>query len=195
MSGGVRDEERRGAGLHVPPVAPAEVARWFAVNTHPNSERRAQTNLERQGWPCFCPVIEKTTRSGRRLLTQARPLFPGYLFISLDPLHARWRAVDSSFGVRALIKNGEAPAALPVGCVETLIAMADAEGRVTFASALSPGDNVTFMAGPFAGLIGRLEHLDPQGRVTVLLDLLGRATTIRGRASDLRPCDAGAKTA
>lgn len=188
MSGNAAERIEQDGRLPPTTAAAGSEMRWFAVNTHPNSEGRAQTNLERQGWTCFCPVIDKTIRSGRRLLTQARPLFPGYLFVSLDPLHARWRAVDSSFGVRALVKSGEAPAAMPVGCVETLMAMADERGRVSFTSTLREGEDVTFMAGPFAGLMGRLHHLDAQGRVTVLLDLLGRATTIRGNARDLRPC-------
>lgn len=165
--------------------------RWFVVNTQPSSERRAILNIERQGWMPFCPMISKTTRSGRRLLTQDRPLFPGYLFVRLDPQNSRWRSVDGTFGVRAIVKNGDQPAALPHGYVETLIAMSDAHGRVTFASALTPGEDVKFLAGPFAGLIGRLEHLDAYGRITVLLDLLGRATPIRAQASEVLPAASG----
>ena len=162
-------------------------ARWFAVNTLPNSEARALLNLGRQGWRCFCPLVSKTTRSGRRSTTRLKPLFPSYLFVNLDPKQTRWRSVDGTFGVRALVKAGEMPAPLPQGIVETLIAMSDSDGRVTFASALRTGENVQFLSGPFAGLIGKLEHLDAAGRVTVLLDLLGRATAVRGQASEVAP--------
>lgn len=169
-------------------------ARWFAVNTLPNSEKRAHINLVRQGWQCFCPVIAKTIRSGRRLMTQPRPLFPSYLFVRLDPQQCRWRSVDGTFGVRAIVKSGDAPAPLPSGCIETLISMADADGKVTFASSLIAGENVRFLAGPFAGFIGQLEHLDPYGRITVLLDLLGRTTRITAAASEVLPADHGASS-
>ena len=139
-------------------VEPARL-RWFAVNTQPNSEQRAQVNLERQG----------------------------YIFVTMNPAQSRWRSVDGTFGVRAIVKSGDLPAPLPVGVVETLIAMADGAGKVSFASSLNPGQDVRFLSGPLAGLIGRLEHLDAAGRVTVLLDLLGRATPIRGHASELAP--------
>lgn len=132
-------------------------------------------------------MIPVTIRSGRRLLSQFRPLFPGYVFILLDPAHSRWRAIDSSFGVRAIVKSGEFPAPLPEGCVETLIAMSKTNEVLTFATLLNPGENVKFLSGPFAGLIGKLEHLDGAGRITVLLDLLGRSTPIRGSASEVVP--------
>ena len=167
-------------------VEPARL-RWFAVNTQPNSEQRAKLNLERQGWRCFCPQVSRTTKSGRRLTTQLRALFPGYIFLTMNPAQSRWRSVDGTFGVRAIIKSGDLPAPLPVGVVETLIAMTDGAGKVSFASSLNPGQDVRFLSGPLAGLIGRLEHLDAAGRVTVLLDLLGRATPIRGHASELAP--------
>lgn len=174
-----------------PLLSVAYEARWFAVNTLPGNEERARVNLERQGWACFCPVVSKTTRSGRRLMTRLRPLFPGYLFVSLDPLQSRWRAVDSTFGVRAIVKSGDAPAPLPVGCVEALRAIADARGKVNFATSLRRGEDVTFLSGPFAGFVGRLEQLDGAGRVTVLLELLGRTTPIHGQASEVRPASNG----
>jgi transcription antitermination factor NusG len=34
------------------------------------------------------------------------------------------------------------------------------------------------MAGPFADLIGQLEHLDDNGRVRVLLEIMGGSTRV-----------------
>ena len=161
--------------------------RWFAVNTRPSSEERALINLERQGWYSFCPRFSRTTKSGRRMTTHLRPLFPGYVFVNMNTSRSRWRSIDGTFGVRTIVKVGDLPAPLPVGVLEALIAMTDEAGKVSFASSLNPGQDVRFQSGPFAGLIGTLEHLDASGRVTVLLDLLGRATPIRGHASELTP--------
>jgi transcription elongation factor/antiterminator RfaH len=161
--------------------------RWFAVNTQPNAEPRAQVNLERQGWTCFCPRMARTVRSGRRLMTRLRPLFPGYIFVHLDPSTSRWRTVDSTFGVRGIVKSGDMPAPLPIGVVETLREMADQRSKVSFASALTTGETVQFVSGPLTGLMGKLEQLDATGRITVLLELLGRETPIRGFASEVMP--------
>lgn len=164
-----------------------DTLRWYAVHTQPSAEPRAQRNLERQGWRCYCPRLARTVRSGRRMMTRLQPLFPGYVFIECDPDASRWQSVDSTFGVKGIVKTGDRPAPLPKGVVETLIAMADSAGTTNFASKLSEGENVQFVAGPLTGLIGKLAHLDPTGRITVLLQLLGSETPIRGYASEVVP--------
>lgn len=173
-------------GPHLPAEAQTNM-RWFAVNTLPHAEPRAIANLERQGWRCFCPQVLRTTRSGRRMMTRLRPLFPGYAFLQMDPLRSAWRSVDGTSGVRHIVKAGDRPVPLPEGIVETLMAMTDSGGKLSFASSLSAGDNVRFLAGPFSGLVGKLAHLDAAGRITVLLDLLGRETPTKGFVAEVSP--------
>ena len=162
-------------------------ARWFAVNTHPRAEGRATENLRRQGFVNFYPFVTKSLRSGRRSYTGTGPLFPSYIFVQLDPGRAPWRAIESTFGVRAIVKAGGSPAAMPGGVVDALMAMSDENGLFSFRAQLTPGDAVRFLGGPFAGLVGTLESMDGQGRIMVLLNLLGRATRMRAMASDVSP--------
>lgn len=161
--------------------------RWFAVNTLPGNEKRARTNLERQGLSCFLPHLLKTCRSGRHLLTQLRPLFPSYLFVALDPSRMGWKSIDSTYGVRNIVKQSGVPAPLPRGCVEALQSMTDEASIFSFSSRLAAGDAVQFTSGPFAGLIGTLEQIDTQGRITILLNLLGRTSVIRTTAGEVAP--------
>jgi len=129
----------------------------------------------------------KTIRSARRVKTELRPLFPGYAFVSLDITREPWRSVDGTFGVRQLVRSGDLPAALPESVMASLMSLTDGQGRVDFTSCLAVGDKVRFLAGPFAEMIGSLAHLDAQGRVRVLLNILGRDTQVRTRAEDLAP--------
>lgn len=161
--------------------------RWFAVNTHPAAERKACRQLENQGWQSFFPRIARTIRSGRRTRTEERPLFPGYVFVLLDMARDPWRSVDSTLGVRSLVKTGDVPAPLPEGVVEALQGMTQENGLVAFSSRLRPGDQVRFMTGPFADMVGALDRLDGNGRVLVLLDLLGRSTSVTTHAAELQP--------
>jgi transcription elongation factor/antiterminator RfaH len=161
--------------------------RWYAVNTHPASEQKASKHLENQGWRTFFPKIAKTIRSGRRIRSELRPHFPGYLFVQLDLGSDPWRSVDSTIGVRSLVKAGDRPVAVPDGVVEVLQDMALDSGQIVFTSTLRPGGKVKFLSGPFAEMIGSLERLDGKGRVQVLLSLLGRQTQVAARAMDLRP--------
>lgn len=181
------------ASSKLPPRATAlpleGTCRWYPVNTLPAAELRASANLARQGWQPFCPRIAKTIRSGRRVKTELRPLFPGYVFVALNPLRDAWRSVDGTFGVRHIIRSGDKPSPLPVGVVEALQDMSEALGRVDFSCRLAVGQRVRFLSGPFAEMIGALEHMDGHGRVQVLLTLFGRETQVKARAADLAPSD------
>ncbi len=162
---------------------------WYAVNTHPHSEKRAQDNLQRQGWTCFCPILTRTHRVGRKLCSRSSPLFPGYLFVNLDHSRSQWRSIDSTYGVRRIVKACDTPTRLPTGVVEAFQAMLNDNGEVDFSLKMREGARVQFTQGPFAHLIGTLEHLDRNGRVVVLLDILGRISHVRASVKDLFPLD------
>lgn len=162
-------------------------ANWFAVNTNPSAEARACLNLERQGWRTFCPKVSRTIRSGRRVKTEPRPLFPGYVFVALDLRKDAWRSVNGTFGVRTIVECGGRPSAVPEPLLNALMDMIGAGDCIDFTSLCAVGDQVRFLAGPFAHLIGSLEHLDGNGRVRVLVSLFGRETEVHARASDLIP--------
>jgi transcriptional antiterminator RfaH len=68
---------------------------------------------------------------------------------------------------------GGEPQAVPVGVVENLLAVADSQGNIRFDFHLKEGQRVKVMAGPFAEFVGQLERLDDNGRVRVLLEILG----------------------
>jgi transcription elongation factor/antiterminator RfaH len=184
-------EDIHGTASQCPPLIVTGFAprapRWFAVNTHPAAEHKACLHLENQGWQTFLPRIARTLRSGRRTRTELRPLFPGYVFIHLDIGHSPWRAIDSTIGVRSLVKNGDTPAAIPAGIVEALQDMTQQNGQVVFTAHLRRGDKVKFLTGPFAEMAGALERLDSKGRVLILLNLLGRETQVSAHASEIQP--------
>ena len=63
--------------------------------------------------------------------------------------------------------------AVPCGLVESFILAADDDGTVRFDFALHEGQSVKVVAGPFADVIGCLDRLNGNDRVSVLLELLG----------------------
>ena len=86
-----------------------------------------------------------------------------------------------------MLMSGDQPHPVPRGVVEALIAAADARGILRFAGKLQPGEPVRLMAGPFAEQLATLDELDDNGRVRVLLDILGRRVAISTVADNLRP--------
>lgn len=161
--------------------------RWFAVNTLPLGEMRAQRNLENQHFRTFMPKRLKTVRHARKMSTVEVPFFPRYLFVVLDLDRDQWRKVNNTFGVSRLIMRGDQPHPVPCGIVEALIAAADEGGFLDLAEQLRVGGPVRLLAGPFADRLAVLEELDGSGRVRVLLEILGRQVRMTTEVRHLMP--------
>ncbi len=149
--------------------------RWFVVYSLMHREELARFHLERQGFRTFLPRGMKTRRHARKLENVLVPIFPRYLFLVLDLSRDRWRSVNGTFGVSRLVMEGEQPRPVPRGIVEALIAACDEREilRLDRDGWLQVGDRVQLLAGPFAKQVGSLARLDDQGRVQVLLEIMG----------------------
>ena len=152
-------------------------ARWYVVQCQPHAEARAIFHLERQGYHVFCPRMKKTVRHARKAMDVAVPLFPQYLFLRLDPVRDSWHSVSGTRGVVRIVSAGNVPQPVPRGVVETLQAdvISRAEGS---APHLKIGQAVRIAGGAFAEFVGVLEQFDDKGRVSILLDLLGRSVSV-----------------
>jgi transcriptional antiterminator RfaH len=179
------------ASFELAPVLPlSEAERWYVARTLPQRELHAARQLANQGFRTFVPRHWKNRRHARKVETISAPLFPRYIFVVVDRTRDRWRCINGTLGVNRLLMHGCEPQVVPVGVVENLVAAADAQGNIRFDFHLKEGQTVKVMAGPFAELVGQLERLDDNGRVRVLLEILGGK--IRGCATAEIGC-AGAR--
>jgi transcription antitermination factor NusG len=150
-----------------------EGERWYVVRSLSRQEAKAELQLLRQGFRIYLPRMMNTVRHARKLRTVRSPVFPTYMFAVLNIGRDRWRSVNGTFGVASLIMAGEAPQPVPFGVVEQLLACADDDGLFRFDGDLREGQSVRVISGPFAAAIGSLARLDSNGRVRVLLDIMG----------------------
>lgn len=144
---------------------------WYAAQTQVRKERLAMTHLARQSLVAQCPLVRRPRRVAGRVQNTLEPLFPGYVFVSLDCDLERWRSVDGTIGVTRLVRFGLRPAPLPDGFVEQICALGDT-GEAVFEVGLGEGDRVRIVGGAFDELCGTLLTADARRRVTVLLQLL-----------------------
>jgi transcriptional antiterminator RfaH len=139
-----------------------------------------------QGFRPFLPLMLRTVRHARKLQTVRTPVFPGFMFIVLDLGRDRWRSVNGTFGVASLLMTQGMPEPVPHGVVEALLVDTDNSGLLRFDRGLHEGQVVRVTRGPFAQLLGRLERLDANGRVRVLLDIMGGSVPVRLDRSTLQ---------
>lgn len=157
---------------------PDSTLSWFVAQHKPNSHRIAERNLRRQGFRTFLPVQELTRRSPSGFVSQLRPLFPGYVFVALDPALGGWRAINSTFGVTRLVTRGNDPGEVPAEIVLGLMERCDETGKLRPPPELRPGDEVTVTRGPFADFVATIERIAPDRRIWVLLELMGQQTRV-----------------
>ena len=154
--------------------------KWYVVHTHSLGESKALFHLKRQGFNAYLPKYKKTRRHARKVDVVARPLFPRYLFVSLDILKDRWRSVQSTVGVSQLVSHGEKPTFMPDEMVDALRGREDGDGYYTLsvADAFKEGQVVEISDGPFSEYTGIFDTVSDKERVFVLLNLLGREVRV-----------------
>lgn len=149
---------------------------WYVVRTHAHSERKALEHLHRQGFIAYLPQYLKMRRHARKVEKVASPLFPRYLFVSIDTARERWRAILSTIGIVDLIRQGGDPLPVPEGVIDGIRAREDTAGLIEMRveAPFARGESVQITQGPMTSHVGWYEGLTDQERVIVLLDLLGR---------------------
>ena len=153
-------------------------ARWYAVKCQPNREAMACAHLLNQNFEVFLPRGQRVRRHARKVDVVLAPFFPGYLFVRLDVTRDRWRCVNSTHGVSHLVMQGAGPAAVPAGIIEQLQARCDDRGVLDMDSQLKPGQPVRILTGALADFVVELERQDAADRVSVLLTILGKPTSV-----------------
>jgi transcriptional antiterminator RfaH len=151
-------------------------SRWFVAQTHINAESKAASNLARQGFDVYLPRYLKRRSHARKVEIVARPLFPRYLFVGINPEAQRWRSIESTIGISRLVSWGDQPASVEQGVIDELKAREDENGFVKLERRISfsPGDKVRVVEGAFIDCLALVEGIDERDRVAILLDFLGR---------------------
>ena len=153
--------------------------RWYCVHTRPRAEAQALEHLQRQGFDCLLPRLQRSViRNGRRQMT-VEALFPRYLFLRADADTTSLAPVRSTRGAIGLVRTAGLPATVPDELIERLRADANADGLITMPERrLLPGERVVITDGSLAGLQGIYTQAPSEQRALVLLEILGGAQSV-----------------
>lgn len=159
---------------------------WYVVQTQPRAESKAERHLINQGFGTYLPRYRRRVRHARRNELVLRPLFPGYLFVKLDPQLQRWRSINGTVGVCRILSEGDAPRRVPDQILEQILAREDGEGAVRLdPPVFSAGQAVRISTGPLADVTALFEETRDENRVVLLLSLLGRKVRVLAPAAEV----------
>lgn len=167
---------------------------WFILRTHPLKEFRVSDIFERNGISFYLPLFVRLfTRHARcgsagRMVSRRAALFPGLLFIP-DFEVARLGWIKSLGGVAGLLHLGDQPARLTpelIGGVRAIeVALRSRRGQRM--PRYANGDRVRIIRGPFEGWKGRIDRLDGNGRIRVLLEAIKREIPVDATEDHVEP--------
>lgn len=160
--------------------------RWYVVRTTPRSESLAARELNRDDIEVFCPFV--TTPIVRNKPTTV-PLFPGYIFIRLDPETYGWPSFRISDHALGFVNfNGEVPWLPDEVVVELKLRCESLNQEGGIWRRYQPGDWVQLVSSTIQGIAQVVEDgKSAQAPVKVLLQLFERSVPVQVPRHDLQP--------
>jgi transcription termination/antitermination protein NusG len=168
------------------PIRPAEdEARWYAVSTSANHEKRVAEQLAVRTVEHFLPTYASVRHWKDRRVTLQLPLFPGYVFVHLE-LRGRLSVLQIP-GIARLVGFGGRPAALPQQEIDALRVGLMCGLRAEPHPFLNKGRRARIKQGPLAGFDGVVLRWKGHWRVVLSLSLIQRSIAVDVDASSLEP--------
>jgi transcription antitermination factor NusG len=164
-------------------MAPSEMD-WFAIQTRPNGEAAAESQLRALPVETLLPYARRAVRHATRAPRLVpRPLFRGYLFARFSAA-VSLRAVRYSRGVvRVLGAAPDRPWPIDDGVIANIRARLGGDGCVELRErSFGAGDSVRVTAGPLAGWSGIFDsELSDAERVIILIETLQHGRVVLRR--------------
>ena len=147
--------------------------KWFIAQIKPNSYKTALQNLERQGFETYLPKMKITHRRKNKFIIKTVYVFPGYVFVCFDPGIISWSKVNSTYGVAKILAFNKKPSEISSDLIKELKNRYEINNKPKQKENLKKGDSIKFHNGPFADLIAKIENVDANKRIWVLLEAMG----------------------
>lgn len=155
--------------------------RWRVLQANTNAERLAASTVRALGFEVYLPmaITERPQTARRPAAKIVRPFLPGYLFARIDAQADDWGALYSTVGIKAILRSGDAPLAVPDDIVARIKGREEA-GLIKLASpepapSFSRGEGVKINYGAY-DIDAVFEELIDTNRAVVFVSLLGRVT-------------------
>lgn len=147
---------------------------WFAVHIRIYKHENVETSLRNKGFEVFAPsYMARRVVAGRERQIPA-PLFPGYLFCSLDA--SERLPVLTIPGVIRILGTGNALTVVPADEIEAIRRTVASGLPVEPFDLLQPGEPVQVQSGPLAGIKGEVVYHKGKHRLVI------RVTALNDRA-------------
>jgi transcription antitermination factor NusG len=147
---------------------------WYVLHVKPRTEKKAAEYLKRYRIWHHLPLLRKVTRVQRRKVVRELPLFPGYVFVKMNPVE-RLDMLKTNLIVRTI------EVAFPRQMIHELRQIAHAQRAVKEirkVEKFTVGEFVRITQGPFYGVEGYIKQDEGKTMIVLNVEILGQAVAV-----------------
>ena len=161
-------------------------SRWFCLKAQTKREHIAADHVRQiPGTAVFLPRVRFQRKTVRGLAWFTEALFPGYVFARFN-FQQQFRQVNHAAGVRGIVHFGDRWPTVPDEAIAELQLAIGTENICTITNPLAVGEEIEVATGAFRGLKAVVSRVMPaRERILVLLEFLGRQTSVEVAAADV----------
>jgi transcriptional antiterminator NusG len=159
---------------------------WYALRVKSRHEFVTSEELARKDIETFLPSVSRVRQWKDRKKTVDFPLFPGYVFVHLDPRPGEFLHVLQTRGSVCFVslEPGQ-PTSVSPEEIASLRAMLKSGEQLDVFPAFKEGTVVRVKRGPLCGAVGVLAKRKNQDMFFVNIDILGRSVGLNIHAEDV----------
>jgi transcription antitermination factor NusG len=161
-----------------PTASPLKAAVWYLLRLHPNYDLKAEKQLQDRGISVYVPKEKQTIKTGwNRRVSRDVPIFPGAMFVpDFEADVARLKRFAS--GIGGFVKCDGQCLRVSLDRMDEIRRFEEKQNGVPEKRKYKLGQNVVVTDGPWKLWEGRIERLDRNYRLRVLIDALTREIPI-----------------
>jgi len=165
----------------------AEQSRWYAVFTRSRQERIAAAMLDALGIQQFLPTTVELHQWSDRKQAVNLPLFPGYLFVRINPSPETALRVRKVPGVVDFVGNQSGPLSIPDCEIEDIRTVLARGVQCSPHPFLNEGDRVRVVRGVLAGIEGRFVRSGSKEQLIISVEMIQRSLALNVSRQDVEP--------
>ncbi len=160
-------------GLLTTPILDSDLGSWWVLHTRPRAEKTLARRFTDRGTNFYLPLYPREWKNRGRKFHSYLPLFPGYVFLCGDA-NARYAALETNLVANVIRVDDQDQLHCDLARVHNLLATG---APVTPEDRLEPGDPVEVIAGPLAGLEGKVLKRGKQLKFVIEVKFLRSAVS------------------
>lgn len=159
-------------------LGPMSESKWFVAHTKPRREKKLAAWCQRESISATLPCYDAVHRYRGKTVTFHKPLFPGYLFLRMEPRQ------------RDLVRGNEQVANLLEvhdqenfqRQLQDILMALESKVGMFLAPSIGEGMRVRIKAGPLQGIEGWVEKRYGMTTVLLRLDFISQAAAVKMEA-------------